>query len=594
MEDKFIRNRILTIDQEARDRVKNLVNEYAANSKGHPFGNYGDSITLEKYELCPIYVVELHTQFDRRPINPKRYPYKGGSFGSRSIYRASDIDAWSYSLLTTTKFVHNGESFEVTGSHHVESCDPCGGKGRITCPNCGGRGDITCSSCGGSGSIRCSSCGGKGSTSCSSCGGSGKKTESYSERYVSGYDGYTPIYSTRLAYKTVSCSSCGGSGKHTCSSCGGSGSKRCSNCGGSGRLTCGQCNGRGDITCSTCQGYGKNVHCFSIDQELKDELLKAYFHDEKVAGVAEIMDKRGGYKGEWMFEFQAPAVGKGVFSGESEMAAKLDSMIEQHARKVSDTCHILFQNADILRCEAWWVEYTYKGKRYNGVIYRDQFMAGVSPITEYADKILKEADKKLGGLGTIKARKLLDQAEDLNVYGSGAKINSLKDLVTKHLNTLYNLGTDLTFWLIALFVTPFLYNFYSDLNPVAKYVFFTNDPTWPPYAWLPALQCILFLVLLWIAKMLLNYSDHSKAKFKTVFGFVLSGIGIYLLIAAGILAVLLAANYFGLSVVTSWAGYLAWLVVRFLLIATVMIIFTILAIAKWLWKAVLWIWHLIF
>ena len=125
MEDKFIRNRILTIDQEARDRVKNLVNEYAANSKGHPFGSYGDSITLEKYELCPIYVVELHSQFDQRPINTRQYPYKGGSFASRSIYRASDVNAWSYSLLTTEKFVHNGKSFEVTGSHHVETCDPC-------------------------------------------------------------------------------------------------------------------------------------------------------------------------------------------------------------------------------------------------------------------------------------------------------------------------------------------------------------------------------------------------------------------------------------------------------------------------------------
>ena len=93
---------------------------------------------------------------------------------------------------------------------------------------------------------------------------------------------------------------------------------------------------------------------------------------------------------------------------------------------------------------------------------------------------------------------------------------------------------------------------------------------------------------------MLNLADHSKAKFRTVFGYVLSGIGIYLLISVIILAVLVAANYFGLSVITSWIGYLAWLVLRFLLIATVMILFTVFAIAKWLWKAVLWLWHLIF
>ena len=57
MEDRYLRNRILTIDQAARERVKDLVNQYAASSKGHRFGNFGDQIKLEKYELCPIYVV---------------------------------------------------------------------------------------------------------------------------------------------------------------------------------------------------------------------------------------------------------------------------------------------------------------------------------------------------------------------------------------------------------------------------------------------------------------------------------------------------------------------------------------------------------
>ena len=594
MEDKFVRNRILPVDQAARERVKDLVNRYAANSKGHPFGSYGDQIKLEKYELCPIYVVELHTQYDNRPINAKQYPYRGGSYGPRQFYKASEIDAWSYNLLTTEKFVHNGKSFEVTGSHHVETCTPCGGKGSVTCPTCGGEGDLRCSTCGGSGSVSCSSCGGKGYSTCSSCGGSGHKSESHTEQYVSRWEDGHPIYATRTVTKTVNCSSCGGSGRHRCSSCGGSGSKTCSSCGGRGRLTCSRCSGRGRITCGVCQGQGKNVHCYSIDQELRDLLSNAYFHDEKVARIAEIMDKRGDYRGDRMFEFQAPSLGKGVFSGESEMAARLDSMIVQHAGRVNGTCHILFQMADILRCETWWVEYTYKGRRYNGVIYQDQFMAGVSPITEYADKILKDADKKLGGLGTVKARELLDQAEDLNVYGSGARINSLRMLVSKHLNTLYNLGTDLMFWLIALFVTPFLYNFYSDLNPVARYVFFTNDPTWPPYAWLPAMQCILYLGLLWFVKVMLNETDHSKQRHRTVFGYVLSGIGLYLLIAVGILAVMMGLNYLGLSVLTSWTGHLAWQVIKIALIVTVMGIYLFIALFKWLWKAFLWIWHLIF
>ena len=167
-------------------------------------------------------------------------------------------------------------------------------------------------------------------------------------------------------------------------------------------------------------------------------------------------------------------------------------------------------------------------------------------------------------------------------------------LVSKHLNTLYNLGTDLTFWLIALFVTPFLYNFYSDLNPGARYVFFTNDPTWPPYGWLPDMQCIVFLIALWLIKFLINNEDHSKKRHGSVFTYVLFGMGKYLLIAIGVLAVLLAANYFGISVLTGWVGYLSWRLIRLALIVLVMGILLLIAILKWLWKAVLWIWHLIF
>ena len=284
MEDKYLRNRILTVDQAARDRVKDLVNAYAANSKGHPFGSYGDNIKLEKYELCPIYVVELHTQFDNRPINPRQYPYRGGNYQERRFYKASDINAWSYNLLTTEKFVHNGKSFEVDGSHHVETCQPCNGHGKVKCPNCGGRGEITCSTCHGRGSVECSSCSGKGYSSCSSCGGSGKKSESYTERYISRYEDGHPIYATRTAYKTVSCSSCGGSGHHTCYSCSGTGRKTCSSCNGRGAITCGQCHGSGSITCSTCQGMGRNVHCYAIDQDLKDELLKTGRFEEAFPG----------------------------------------------------------------------------------------------------------------------------------------------------------------------------------------------------------------------------------------------------------------------------------------------------------------------
>lgn len=65
-------------------------------------------------------------------------------------------------------------------------------------------------------------------------------------------------------------------------------------------------------------------------------------------------------------------------------------------------------------------------------------------------------------------------------------------------------------------------------------------------------------------------------------------------IALGVLAVLMAANYFGLSVLTGWVGYLSWQLIRLALIVLVMGIFLLISIFKWLWKVVLWLWNLIF
>ena len=108
---------------------------------------------------------------------------------------------------------------------------------------------------------------------------------------------------------------------------------------------------------------------------------------------------------------------------------------------------------------------------------------------------MKEANKKIGGVGTVKARKMLEQVEKLNVYGIDGHVYGLESKVGRHLNVMYNLGNDLMFWLIALLGTPFIYNFYDALNPVMRYAHFINDPAWRPYGWVPVVQCIIILGL---------------------------------------------------------------------------------------------------
>lgn len=559
MSEKYLRHQSLPIDDAAREKVKRLINEYASRSEGHPFGNYGDEIILQKYDLDPIYVEHLHSQYDTRPVNNKQYPYRGGDVYNRRFYKPSDVDVWSYNLLTTDKFVHNGKSFEVPGSHHVETCTRCSGSGRVICSNCGGDGRNTCSSCGGSGQIQ--------------------KSESRYE--VTGYNVYSdghrePVYGYRTHYYYVNCGNCGGSGTVECRTCGGS----------------------GKVTCPVCEGHGKNVHCFTIDQSLENVRDSHYFFTNNMAKIEEIVDQKKQLSGQHLFHERQTAISKGVFTEDSQIGAQLDSDIGQHAGKTGSNCHILFQEADIYRVDAWWVQYTYKGRTYTGCITsalgEERFYAGVSPITELADKWLKEAKKKVGGVGTIKARKLLEQVEKLHVYGRTGVQAGIESKVNTHLNTLYNMGNDLMFWLIALVGTPFLFNFYSELNPVLRYVHFLNDPAWGPYGWVAFTQCVLFLGLLWGAKFMINESDHSKARHLTVFGFVLTGMGLYLLIAVGILAVLLGLNYIGLSVLTSGAFWLAWQVVRLALMVLIFVLITLYGLLKLLWGLLVKLWHFIF
>ena len=559
MEEKYLRHKPLPIDDAARKRVKDLINQYASRSEGHPFGNYGDQIILQKYELCPTYVEHLHSQYDKRPVVNSQYPYKGGQIYTRKYYKPSDVDVWSYGLLTTEKFVHNGEKFEVPGSHHVEPCGRCSGRGRVTCPRCGGTGDQTCSVCNGNGQIK-------------------KTRQVYRHTADKVYsDGHRePVYSyvDETYYVT------------------------CSNCGGDGRVNCPRCDGNRTIQCEVCEGYGKNVHCFVIAQTLEDKVSSHYFHDPNVAKIQEFTDQYKNYRGQHHFHSRANAMRKGVFTEESELAGVLDSFIGEHSSQTNANCHILFQEADIFRVDVWWVQYTYKGRTYDGCITEafgdERFIAGVSPITELADKWLKEARKKVGGVGTIKARKMLEQVDKLNVYGRTGVQAGIQARVDTHLNTLYNLSNDLMFWLIALLGTPFIYNFYDSLNPVMRYAHFLNDPAWGPYGWVPVVQCILFLGLLWFAKFYINESDHSKGRHLTVFGFVFTGMGLYLLIAVGILAVLLGLNYLGLPAITAGIFWLAWRVIRLALMILIYVLIIAYGILRWLFGLLVKLWHLIF
>ena len=288
MEDKYIRRQVLPIDDAARERVRDLVNAYSAQGEGHPYENYGDQITLQKYELCPIYTVNLRTQYDSRSIGNKQYPYRGGSIYTRRFFKTSDVDLWSYQLLTTNEFKQDNKSYEVPGSHHVEMCGRCGGSGKVICPDCGGTGTEHCSVCGGTGRIQ-------------------KTRSEYQHTADKVYsDGHRePVYSyVNVTYHVP-----------------------CSNCGGKGYVLCKSCDGTTKVTCQVCQGYGKNVHCYQIDQKLYNIYNEEYFLDDRVAAIQEIAEQKEKCRGRSLFHDREDWIEKGTFAEDREIAGSLDGFI---------------------------------------------------------------------------------------------------------------------------------------------------------------------------------------------------------------------------------------------------------------------------
>ncbi|MCR5560332.1 MAG: hypothetical protein K6F58_00740 [Bacteroidales bacterium] len=585
----YVRTRSIELTEKDERAIRDCLNDYSNSSEGHPFANYGDKVKIKTYDKTPIFIARFASEFDSRQTEERKRPYNNEQVEPRTVYRPSDVDLWKLHLLTTSGFTRQDQSFIAPGSAHVETCPSCGGKGKWTCRTCGGSREITCSRCGGDKVETCPSCGGSRTKTCPSCNGKGKWQESHQEQYIvsqtyrEGSVVPDTQWGSRTVYTTKSCSSCNGNGKTTCSNCRGSGTVTCSKCGGRGKVTCPTCNGSGIETCGDCAGRGRHLHYIGVDQKLYPEYRYAQFHDKRLLKIEELVDSNAKHQVTQLFERQDGHLSAGVFSEDTEIGRQIDSWISEHSGKENYNLHILFQNVKVQKVDAWYLEYELNGKKYYGAIADGRFYAGFSPITEYAVALMKKADKRIGGLGTVSARKMLEQAEKMKVYGQGTDISRLKAYVEKHLNTLYNTGIDLIFWLMALFVTPFLMNFYRAVNPVMGYAYFTNQELWKPGSMLPLMQCIIFLAALLFLRSVLREQDHSKHRFKSVFGFMLAGMGVYLAGGLAILLVLLALNYLGLSAITTFVGWCAWRVIRLVLIIVIVIIALMVKLFKWIW-----------
>ncbi len=572
--------------------VRKKLNAYANSTEGHPFPNLGDKVKITVLDECDFFRASLTSEYDTRTCELRQRPYNNDSVDPRTVYKPSDVDLWRLRLHVTSGFTKQEGSFVVPGSAHVETCEPCHGRGKWTCRECGGNREVTCPRCSGSRKERCPSCDG-GYIRCSRCGGSGKIKTSHQESYIISQT-YRPgsvvpdtKWGTRTVYKDESCPSCS-NGRIRCSRCGSTGKITCSQCGGRGTIPCKRCNSTGIETCGVCRGKGRNLHFIGVDQKMYPETRSAQFFDTRLDKIQELVNPGTVLATTTLFRQKKEFLQADCYTGRENIGKKINQWIAQAREKESSSTHILFQEAVVQQVvDVWYLEYQLNRKTYYGAFADGQFYAGHSPITEYAQNLMKKADKNIGGIGTVAARDMLEKAEKLNVYGQGVDIKRLKVYIQKHLNLLYNTGIDLAFWLVVLFTTPVLFNFYKTLNPVIGYAYIANLPDWKPAEILPMVQCVIFIGALWYIRKIMKLHDHSSHRFKTVFGFLFSGIGVFLLYAIAVLAVMLVLNYFGLSIITSVIGWYAWGIIK---VALTIIIFVIVL----LYQAVKWLWGLFF
>lgn len=573
--------------------IRRLVNAYSRKTTSHPFEDYGNDIKITVNDDCDIYECLIQTQYEDRNVEEKKRPYRGWNVAPRKYFSIHDVAAWSYNLKTPEDFTNKDTYLEVEGSASVCECGPCRGKGNHTCYTCNGigkktcqrcKGDyqhLTCYECGGYGHRSCTSCGGTGKTTCTKCQGKGKYYESVS-KWVTEYNynlqrnegGY------KYVQELVTCKECNGTGKKNCSSCRGAGKYTCTRCDGRGTITCpdctrGQlicktCGGDGLLICQTCQGAGSNETRYIVNRSLTENTKRNFVCDNR---VREFVENHDISYPDVEFNIREKALKGELYPEDVKCSSKLMKLL---AKTEPESGKILFQEATVLHVVATVVEYDYDGSQYSGIICNDEFFPDNSPIDEWSAELVDNAERKMKAGSSAKTLKMLQQAEEAGADKD--TIRTLRGKARKKLGNLQEAGASLAFWLVLLFLSPFVFNFYYKLNPVAPWAIVANNPHWNFYNMLPFCQTLIFLGAALILRLLV--SRDSKKDYSSIWTYFAKGFFSYLLAALACLAVLLLVNYLGVSVITT---FILGLIIMIVVIAIVLAY----QLAKWLVKLII-------
>lgn len=569
------------------NEIRRIINAYSRKTTDHPFTDYGDKIKIRVNDDCTVYECSVQTQYEDRNVEEKQRPYRGWQIQPRKYFSIHDVAAWNYNLRVPEDFTKRETVVDVDGSARVEQCFPCSGAGSNTCYTCFGKGKekcptcggdyqhLRCSSCGGDGKRNCTSCGGSGEHVCSKCNGTGKRVENLSKwkthydhnlnREVGGYE---------WVKETVSCSACSGRGRWRCESCKGTGCKSCTTCGGRGYVTCPECTqgviicktcgGDGKLTCTVCEGAGKNEFRYVVNRSLKEETLRSYVCDNRVREFVENNSLRYSAVD---FNVRKKALEGELYPEDVRCSSKLSKLV---AKTEPASGKILFQEATVQHVETTVVEYEYDGSSYSGIACGGVFYTDNSPIAEWSAGLVEKAGKKIKLGGSASSLKMLEQAR--NAGADSREVNNLLAKARRKLGNLREAGVSLAFWLVILFVSPVIYNFYAQLNPVGPWAIVTNNPAWKFFNMVPFCQTILYLLAVLLIRFpVTGYLAEKSSDHSSNWTYFLEGFGQFLLVAFLMTLVFLFVNYMGLSIITTFIMGVILIIIAFFVVMAVLL-----------------------
>ncbi len=582
--------------QEER-HIRDLVNAYSRTADSDRFLDYGEDIEVVSNTPHTITECLVDSQLDYREVVKHEEPYRGKRLSALTVNSLSQVDRWLFDVgpLAKGQFQNTSHHLTVPGSEYTATCHTCQGDGKVNCPTCTNngrkRGYHKCPTCGGSRRDDCPSCQGDGkiSVKCTSCGGKrGRKVT----RTRSKND-YQPYYdSSGVHYRLVTvrenytdwepCSRCGGSGSVSkdCGRCGGTGKVMCGRCKGDGEVPCQTCSATGRVTCKTCEGCKTLLHSLRIEQTLEKKSDSRLYVSQELWKDVQQFPWREQCPQKTTFEVVEDRLGHNPYAADSSYNQTFNGFIDAHAGVESQRCHIRFQRAAVDQYGFSRVEYNYNEREYAGYILGNTFYPIVSPIIEYAEELIDGAKSSLKFRSAVKAREKLKEAQTLHVKGMDSTIRTLLQKVNAHLNVITRLGLKIMFWLVTLFATPFVFQYYDAINPVLPYAKFVNNPDWFGYGYLPVAQCLIFIYALIATRAGSGDTDYSKLDYSHAFVYFARGMGETLLYALLIFALLALVNYLGLGIITSIGMWCLWWIIKIVFYVVIIIIALIYSIFK--------------